>query len=118
MLALLLAALGLYGVTAYATSRRTAELGLRLALGAQPGWLLRMVIGEGAALAGLGVLVGVPAGLAASRLLRTQLFGVGPFDLPSLGAAVVVLLVTALVAAYLPARRAAATDPLVALRAE
>jgi predicted permease len=118
MLALLLAALGLYGVTTYATSRRTAELGLRLALGAHPGWLLRMVIREGAALAGLGVLVGVPAGLAASRLLRTQLFGVGPFDLPSLAAAVVVLLVTALVAAYLPARRAAATDPLVALRAE
>ena len=118
MLALILAALGLYGVTAYATSRRTAELGLRLALGAQPWGLLRMIIREGAGLAGIGVLVGVPAGLAATRLLQPQLFGVRPFDPASLAAAVVVLLVTALAASYLPARRAAATDPLVALRAE
>ncbi|MGE5145077.1 MAG: FtsX-like permease family protein, partial [Acidobacteriota bacterium] len=118
MLALLLAALGLYGVTTYATSRRTGELGLRLALGAQPGGLLAMIIREAAALAGVGVLLGVPAGLAATRLVRTQLFGVSPFDPPSLAGAAVVLLVTALAASYLPARRAATTDPLVALRAE
>jgi ABC-type antimicrobial peptide transport system permease subunit len=117
-LALLLAALGLYGVMAYTTSRRRGELGLRLALGAQPGGLLRMIIREAAVLAGLGVLLGVPVGLAAARLVRTQLFGVSPFDPPSLAGAVVVLLVTALAASYLPARRAAATDPLVALRAE
>lgn len=118
MLALLLAALGLYGVTAYATSRRTGELGLRLALGAQPGGLLLMIIREAAALAGVGVLLGVPVGLAATQLVRTQLFGVSQFDPPSLAGAVAVLLATALAACYLPARRAAATDPLVALRAE
>ncbi len=118
MMALLLAALGLYGIMAYTTTRRTGELGLRLALGAQPVGLLTMVIREGAVLAGLGVVVGVPVGLAATRLVRTQLYGVSPFDPPSLAGAVAVLLLTALAASYFPARRAAATDPLVALRAE
>jgi ABC-type antimicrobial peptide transport system permease subunit len=118
LMALLLAALGLYGIMAYTTTRRTGELGLRLALGAQPVGLLGMIIREAGVLAGLGVLLGVPVGLAATRLVRTQLYGVSPFDPPSLAAAVVVLLVTALAASYFPARRAAATDPLVALRAE
>jgi predicted permease len=115
---LVLAALGLYGVTAYSTSQRTSEFGLREALGAEPGDVTRMVLGEAVRVAIIGVVLGVPAGLAATRLIRTQLYGVGPVDLPSLGVAVVVLVATAIVASYLPARRAAKVGPLEALRLE
>jgi len=115
---LVLAALGLYGVTAYSTSQRTSEFGLREALGAEPGDVTRMVLGEAVRVAGLGVVIGVPAGLAATRLIRAQLFGVGAIDLPSLGAAVAVLVATAVVASYVPARRAAKVGPLEALRLE
>jgi predicted permease len=115
---LVLAALGLYGVTAYSTSQRTSEFGLREALGAEPGDVTRMVLGEAVRVAIIGVVLGVPAGLAATRLIRTQLYGVGPVDLPSLGAAVVVLVATAIAASYLPARRAAKIGPLEALRLE
>jgi putative ABC transport system permease protein len=113
-----LAALGLYGVTAYSTSQRTGEFGLRVALGAQPGRVTGMVLGEGVRLALIGVLVGVPAGLAAARLIRSQLFGVSAVDGPSLVAAVVVLVGVAALASYLPARRAARVGPLEALRME
>jgi predicted permease len=115
---LVLAALGLYGVTAYSTSRRTSEFGLRAALGAEPGDVTRMVLGEATRVAMVGVVIGVPAGLAATQLIRAQLFGVGTIDLPSLGVAIVVLVVTAVVASYLPARRAAKVGPLEALRLE
>jgi predicted permease len=115
---LMLAALGLYGVTAYSTSQRTSEFGLREALGARPGDVSRMVLGEAVRTAILGVLIGVPAGLAATRLIRAQLFGVGTIDLPSLSIAIVVLVATAVVASYLPARRAAKVGPLEALRLE
>jgi predicted permease len=115
---LVLAALGLYGVTAYSVSQRTSEFGLRAALGAEPGDVTRMVLGEAVRVAIIGVLIGVPAGLAATRLIRTQLFGVGTVDLQSLSIAIVVLLATAVVASYLPARRAARADPNAALRAE
>ena len=115
---LVLAALGLYGVTAYSTSQRTSEFGLRAALGAEPGTVTRMVLGEAVRVAIIGILIGVPAGLAAVRLIRAQLFGVGAIDLPSLGIAIVVLLATAVVASYLPARRAAKVGPLEALRLE
>ena len=115
---LALAALGLYGVTAYATSQRTGEFGLREALGATPGRVMRMVLGEALRVAMVGVVIGVPAGLAATRLLRAQLFGVGPIDVPSLGAAIVVLVATAVAASYVPARRAANVGPLQALRLE
>jgi predicted permease len=115
---LVLAALGLYGVTAYSTSQRTSEFGLREALGAEPGDVTRMVLGEAVRVAIIGVVLGVPAGLAATRLIRTQLYGVGPVDLPSLGVAVVVLVATAIAASYLPARRAAKIGPLEALRLE
>ena len=81
---LVLAALGLYGVTAYSTSQRTSEFGLRAALGAEPGDVTRMVLGEAVRVAMIGVVIGVPAGLAATRLIRAQLFGVGTIDLPSL----------------------------------
>ena len=115
---LVLAALGLYGVTAYSTSQRTSEFGLRAALGAEPGDVKKMVLGEAVRVATIGVVIGVPAGLAATRLIRAQLFGVGPIDVPSLGIAMVVLVATTLVASYLPARRAAKVAPLEALRLE
>jgi predicted permease len=113
-----LAALGLYGVTAYSVSQRTSEFGLRAALGAGPGDVTRMVLGEAVRVAIMGVMIGVPAGLVTARLIRAQLFGVGTLDLQSLSIAIVVLLATAVVASYLPARRAARADPGAALRAE
>jgi predicted permease len=115
---LVLAALGLYGVTAYSTSQRTSEFGLREALGAEPGDVTRMVLGEAVRVAIVGIVIGVPAGLAATRMIRAQLFGVGTIDVPSLGIAIVVLVATAVVASYLPARRAAKVGPLEALRLE
>lgn len=118
IVALVLSALGLYGITAYATTQRTAELGLRAALGAEPKDVTKMILGEAVRLAIVGVLVGIPSGLATTRLIRGRMFGVGPVDVPSLSAAVVVLIGTALIASYLPARRAARVGPLEALRAE
>jgi predicted permease len=115
---LVLAALGLYGVTAYSTSQRTSEFGLREALGAEPGDVTRMVLGEAVRVAIVGIVIGVPAGLAATGMIRAQLFGVGTIDVPSLGIAIVVLVATAVVASYLPARRAAKVGPLEALRLE
>ena len=115
---LVLAALGLYGVTAYSASQRTGEFGLRAALGAEPRDVTRMVLGEAVRVAVTGVLIGVPAGLAATRLIRGQLFGVSAIDWPSLSLAIVVLVTTAVVASYLPARRAARVGPLEALRLE
>ena len=115
---LVLAALGLYGVTAYSTSQRTSEFGLRAALGAEPRDVTRMVLGEAVRVAVIGVVIGVPAGLVAARLIRTQLFGVGTIDVPSLAIAIVVLVATAVVASYVPARRAAKVAPLEALRLE
>jgi predicted permease len=118
IVALVLAALGLYGITAYSTSQRTGEFGLRAALGAEPGDVTRMVLGEAVRVATIGVVIGVPAGLVATRLIRAQLFGVGAIDFPSLSVAVVVLMATAVVASYWPARRAAKVAPLEALRLE
>jgi predicted permease len=115
---LVLAALGLYGITAYSTSQRTSEFGLRAALGAEPGSVTRMVLGESVRVATLGVAIGVPTGLAATRLIRSQLFGVGAIDVPSLGIAIAVLAVTVVTASYVPARRAAKVGPLEALRLE
>jgi len=118
VVALALAALGLYGVMAYATSQRTGEFGLRIALGAEPGSVTRMILGEGATLAALGLAAGVPAGLIAARVIRRQIFGVSPFDPPSLLLAIALLAAMAVVASYLPARRAARVAPLDALRME
>ena len=117
-LALVLACVGLYGVVSQAVSRRTNELGVRMALGADGGAILRMVLRDAAALVLLGLVIGVPAALAAARIIRSQLFGVGPADPLTLLATCALLAAVALVAGFLPARRAARVDPVVALRAE
>ncbi|HEY3934854.1 MAG TPA: ABC transporter permease [Gemmatimonadales bacterium] len=118
LVALLLTAIGLYGVTAYTTRQRTAEFGLRLALGAEPTSLTRLVLREAVALVAIGVVVGLPCGLAATRLLQHQLFGVAAADPESFGVAIMVLIGTALVASYLPARRAMRVTPVEALRSD
>jgi predicted permease len=117
-LALALAALGLYGVMTYATTRRTSEFGLRMALGAEPRTVGRMVLGEAMALVAGGTIIGVPLAIAATRLLRNQLVGVGLVDLPSIAIALAVLAGSAALAGYLPATRAARVGPLEALRTE
>ena len=117
-LALALAALGVYGLMMYATLRRTSEFGLRMALGAEPRRVARMVLREALRLVAGGVLVGLPLVVAATRLLRSQLFGVEPLDPPSLVIALVVLIASAIVAGYAPARRAARVGPLEALRTD
>lgn len=118
IVALLLAAIGLYGLTSYATSQRTGEFGLRIALGAEPRSVTRMIVREATALAVLGLATGLPAGLLATRLIRQQMFGVGPLDPPSLALAILMLAAMTFGASYLPARRAAHVAPLDALRME
>ena len=118
VLALLLAAIGLYGVLTYAVNRRTNEIGLRVALGAQQSDVLRMVVGDALRLVVVGLAIGAPLAIAATRLLRSQLHGVEPTDPIAITAALVVLALAALLAALLPARRASRLDPLVALRAD
>jgi len=118
LLALLLTVVGLYGVVAFGVTQRTQELGIRLALGARRAQVIGLVLRDGAQLVAIGVVAGLPAAWLASRWVRTLLFGVAPADPASAGVAVGVLTVAAVVAAYLPARQAARTDPLVALRHE
>ena len=117
-LALLLALLGVYGVLSYSTSRRTHEVGIRMALGALQGDVVRMVLGSGLVLAGAGLAAGLAAFLLLARTLRTILYGVTPHDLITIVSGTLLLLVCAIVAAYLPARRAARVDPVKALREE
>ena len=116
--ALILAGVGIYGVVAVATAQRTREIGLRLAMGAQPRDVLRMVVGGAVGLAGAGVGAGLIAALVASRGLGSLLFNVAPSDPATLAAVSLLLLLVAAGAAYVPARRAAGVDPLVALRVE
>ncbi|HYL74383.1 MAG TPA: ABC transporter permease [Bryobacteraceae bacterium] len=117
-LALLLASIGLYGVMAYSVSRRTNEIGIRMALGAQPGAVLGMVLRESVILVVVGFAVGIPAALACGRFVSSQLYGVAPNDVLTVATAAAILLAVALAASFLPARRAALLDPLTALREE
>lgn len=114
--ALLLTAIGIYGVMAYNVAQRRQEIGIRMALGAQRGDVLRLVVGGGMKLTAVGVFLGVVAAFAFSRVLETLLYDVRPFDAPTLGAVAFLLAMIALLACWVPARRAASVNPLVALR--
>ncbi len=116
--AVFLAAVGLYGVVAYSVSQRTQEIGLRMAIGAEPRDVLRMVVGSGMRMALAGVVIGLAVALALTGLVASMLFGITPFDPMSYLATATVLLGVSALACYVPARRAMAVDPLVALRAE
>jgi predicted permease len=117
-LALLLAAIGLYGVIAYAVSQRTQEMGIRLALGARPGALRRMVVAQGIRLVAAGLVVGLAAAFGVAPLMRSVLPGISPIDPVTFLAVPIVLIAVAVAAAWLPARRASGVDPVVALRYE
>jgi predicted permease len=117
-LAVLLACIGLYGLLAYNVARRTSEIGIRMALGAQRGDIAHPILREALLLAAAGLVVGVPAALALAQLIKNQLYGVAPTDPFSLTLGAVLLLAVAALAAWLPARRAARVDPMIALRAE
>src|SRR5262249_30825146 len=118
VVALVLATVGIYGVMAYAVTQRTHEIGIRMALGASARRVVQSVLGETLRLVGIGIVIGLGAALAATRLVKSLLFGLQPHDPLTIGLAVVVILAVAAVAGYLPARRASCVDPLVALRRE
>ena len=118
VLALLLVALGLYGVLAYSVSLRTREIGVRLALGAQIPDVLRSVLQQGLRLVGFGFVLGLFGAFAGTRLIRSQLYGIDPLDPLVFGAVTVLFAIVALLACWLPARRATKVDPMIALRAE
>jgi ABC-type antimicrobial peptide transport system permease subunit len=117
-LALALAVLGVYGVVSYAVARRTREVGIRLAIGAQPGALVRLLMREGFVLVLIGTVAGLGLGVLSARLLATLLYGVGTVDPVTFLGAPVVLMAAGAVAAFLPARRASRVDPASVLRAE
>jgi len=118
LLALFLAAIGIYGVVAYTTRQRTHEIGIRIALGAGKAAIFRQVLRQGLILTLAGLAAGVTASLFLTRFLRSMLFGVGTADLLTFATVAAVLCVVALFACYLPARRAASVDPMQALRTE
>ena len=117
-MALLLAALGVYGVIAYAVSQRTHEIGIRMALGAAPVHMLRGVVGEGLTLALMGATLGIAGGIGAMRLIAQYVYGVRTTDPVTFLIVASVLVIVAVASSYVPARRAAGVDPLIALRSE
>ena len=118
LLALLLASIGLYGLLSYAVARRTREVGLRTPLGAQQRDVLCLVVGRGITLVVIGEAIGAGLAMIPTRYLASLLYGVKPIDLPVFAGVVVLLATVALIACYIPARRAAKVDPMVALRYE
>jgi ABC-type antimicrobial peptide transport system permease subunit len=118
VLALLIAAVGLYGVLAYSVARRRREIALRIAVGATPEAIERMFLCESVAVVSVGVAVGVPVAIITTRLVSSMLFGLSPEDPTTIAVALAVLMLASVVAAYIPARNAARTDPLLALREE
>lgn len=118
LLAMLLATIGVYGVMSYSVARRSQEMGVRMALGARSGQVVRFVLGQGMRTIAIGLAIGIAGAFGVTRLLRTQLFGVGPTDPVTFVWVPVALAVVAFVACYLPARRASRVDPVAALRAE
>jgi ABC-type antimicrobial peptide transport system permease subunit len=115
---MLLTTIGLYGVMSYNVARRRKEIGIRMALGAEPGRVLVMVMGEVALLVGIGLMVGLGAALATTRLVASFLYGLTPNDPLTLSLAVALLTGVAALAGYLQARRASRLEPLIALREE
>jgi ABC-type antimicrobial peptide transport system permease subunit len=118
VLALLLAVIGIYGVLSFAISQRTREMGIRIALGADTRRVFLLVVRDGMLLVGLGILIGVGAGLAGARSLASFLYGVSTTDLPTFSATVAILALVALVGCAIPARRAIRVSPISALRQE
>ncbi|MGH9454373.1 MAG: FtsX-like permease family protein, partial [Terriglobia bacterium] len=118
LLAVFLACIGLYGLMSYAVTRRTNEIGIRMALGAGRSNVLWLVMKEVLTLVGIGLGIGIPVALAGDRLISSMLFGLSPTDPVSILAAVVLMLALAALAGYLPARRASRVDPMEALRYE
>jgi ABC-type antimicrobial peptide transport system permease subunit len=118
VIALALAAVGIYGVMAYSVSQRTQEIGVRVALGARSTDVMKMVLGQGTKLAAVGVGIGLAGAFALTRVMSTLLFEVSVTDPVTFAAVVALLAIVALLACYIPARRATKVDPLIALRCE
>jgi putative ABC transport system permease protein len=118
VLALVLAAIGLYGVVAYGVTQRTREIGVRVALGAEPGAVIELVVGVGLRLAVVGVVLGLAIAMATSRVLRSMLYAISPADPVTLGVTALLVVAVAVLASYVPARRALRIDPAEALRAD
>jgi putative ABC transport system permease protein len=118
LLALFVASIGLYGVMSYLVSQRIREFGIRMAVGASSDALLRLVLGQAAKLVGIGICLGLGGATLLTRLIASLLYGTTPFDPATMASVSLLLTVAALSASYIPARRAAKTDPMVSLRYE